>query len=705
MENAYAISNNVQVADLLSFIYELMMRKHSFIGLKSPVELFCTFDWEAFFGPYVEDVTGYATNAECSGMHNFLFACDRNGDCRLHMSHSSQSLTVVPEGPGYPIFGVKGLPPGEPKLAPLKKRVEWRYEDVRNTVSKSRTFWNDPNGGYNDSQILEARLDWETRFRELPTDDDVNALPENQKLVFKPLAKGGGARCSSMVLYKPKDLQDTYRFVQTRGVDSLGFAIDERENPDIDPTTGPGRTAAQRAEETRIAHKMDRVRLGSMVNEPAYAREYAFFLPTGQTVPQLHRVCHSRPDGFAGEADITGMTTIQYENFELPAAEGEPAPNPTFLSCFQAKVNPHRDDHKHERKFLKHEIFSRDVILLYNVQTTGTGKSLRVKLSCLQRLQDRCPSVRILPSDAPKTEADRMPPKTPRGEGHVNCKRVALTEAGVKLLPLSMSPVDVMIGGFYFLHTTMSNANDYQAGCFASVLLVKVIGQTSAPFEVDGGVGGSGVGCKEEGCGGEGGGGAGGGGDNAVSRASRCTPESMFSSLTPGEGAHVARVRADREYAVTIFNIPIGKSQIDRLQPVPKGKEKDPAFYMDDEISTAVVAILKRSFPDPNIAVFDTTVFFVLTEYYHPNVYHPTDTSILSTNKRRLDKPWGISNKIRDVGLLKKEKLVFSINMELHFFFVVVWFQPAGPPLITVVDSLGGSHPHSIQIYTKSSLR
>jgi len=275
---------------------------------------------------------------------------------------------MVPEGAGYLIFGVRGLPPGEPKLAPLRQPFEWKYEEVRNTISRSMPYWNDQDG-HNRSAvqtIIDATSDWAKRFRELPKDGDVNALPDHQKLVFKPLARGGVARCSSIVPYKPKDLHDVSRLVLTFGVDSTGFAIDERENPNTDPTTGPGRTAEQRSEEKRYEHKMDRLRLGSMVNEPAYAREYVFVLLTGQSVPQLHRVYKARPDGFAGEADLNGMTTIEYENFEL-VVEGQPTPKPTFMSCFQAKLNPHRLVEKHGRKFLKHEIFSRKLIVLYNV--------------------------------------------------------------------------------------------------------------------------------------------------------------------------------------------------------------------------------------------------------------------------------------------------------------------------------------------------
>jgi len=244
----------------------------------------------------------------------------------------------------------------------------------------------------------------------------------------------------------------------------------------------------------------------------------------------------------------------------------------------------------------------------------------------------------------------------------------------------------------------MTNANDHQPGCVAFVLLVKVIGQTSANFKVNGGGGDSGDGGRGEGAGGEG-----GGREDAASRASRCTSvvRSMFSPLTPGEEAHVARVRNDSEYNNMIDSFSIRKSQIDRLRPVPKGKEDDTAYYMDDEIINAVVKILMHSFPDPNIVVFYIGDYTVLAEYYGGLNYDPAATySVLSQSSRGHGHIWGISKKLRDVSLLKKEKLVFPVHHGNHFFFVVVWFQPAVPPLITVVDSLGGAHPGAL--YTKS---
>ena len=87
-----------------------MSRKNRYVGLLAPVELFCTFDWAAWFAPHVNPIGGFATSYDCSGMHLFELARDRDGHVRLHMAKSSQALTMLPEGKGVHSAAWMALP-------------------------------------------------------------------------------------------------------------------------------------------------------------------------------------------------------------------------------------------------------------------------------------------------------------------------------------------------------------------------------------------------------------------------------------------------------------------------------------------------------------------------------------------------------------------------------------------------------------------
>jgi len=316
-----------------------------------------------------------------------------------------------------------------------------------------------------------------------------------------------------------------------------------------------------------------------------FSQEYVFVLPAGQSLPVLCRVRQSRLDGFAGEADISGLKCIEYEPYE-EESDDQPTPLPTFLSCFRARKNPNYAEHKYERVFILHELFSRDSILMCNVDTMGNGRALRVTLECLKQLQIRCPSVQIIPPDAPTTDANRdrskAPPTARKGE-----RARALTEDEVKKLPLSMKPFDVKIGEYYFLHTTACTAERLQPGCVASALLVKVTGLAAS---VDGGS----MGVDYAG---------GGGGASASTGPDR----HIVSPITLSERTAIDSARSSDTFILKIGNAIISRDQIDRLKPMPVGELSPSKYFVDDEICNAFIELLSNC--SAAIHVFNTIDF------------------------------------------------------------------------------------------------
>ena len=175
-------------------------------------ELFCLWDWKAYFEPHVhERFSGFATSQYGSGMHEFLLRKGRDGCARLYVRKSSQASTWLPEGEGFPIF--KTIPTGAPELATPHSEQSWKRDEVQQTIHAWYRYMGD-----NPAHNARLREEWRARFEALPPDNDVSQLPASMQLVWAELPKrseqasvrpgerlhttgtrGGGGRGSTLV--------------------------------------------------------------------------------------------------------------------------------------------------------------------------------------------------------------------------------------------------------------------------------------------------------------------------------------------------------------------------------------------------------------------------------------------------------------------------------------------------------------------------
>ena len=161
------------------------------------------------------------------------------GVVRLWVRKSSKASGWLPEGEGYPVF--KTIPTGQPPLAPGKPDSSWQKSVVMNTV---RAWF--PYMTCSEAEQQRYRHDWEERFSNLPPDGDVNQLAPAFKLPWVELPAQRPLRGPELGTH---------------------YLPGSSENPDVNPVTGPGRTAADVHAEL-LAHQ-ERVKLpGNAANNP-----------------------------------------------------------------------------------------------------------------------------------------------------------------------------------------------------------------------------------------------------------------------------------------------------------------------------------------------------------------------------------------------------------------------------------------------------
>eukprot|EP00965_Chrysotila_dentata_P193793 6175967-Pleurochrysis_carterae.AAC.1 len=178
------------------------------------------------------------------------------------------------------------------------------------------------------------------------------------------------------------------------------------ENPEVNPITGPGRTAAMVNAEVQQAQQ--RIRKESLAEpddemsvKPAiFQGDYLLIrLAIGAAPLSLQRVMNGIFMSDAKLPDAT-FTTIEYSHTPLPGVPG-------LWGTFSPRVNASYDRHnKHSGShFVRHLSIGRDVVKLYNVQTfvKKATSELRIKPSSLEELASLCPEEFAFPDQIPNT--------------------------------------------------------------------------------------------------------------------------------------------------------------------------------------------------------------------------------------------------------------------------------------------------------------
>tara|TARA_B110001452_G_scaffold119226_1_gene98931 strand:- start:231 stop:2348 length:2118 start_codon:yes stop_codon:yes gene_type:complete len=349
------------------------------------VELHCLWDWKSFFAPHVhERFTGFATSQFGSGMHEFVLRKDRNGDVRLRLRKSSHASSWLPEGEGYLVF--KSMPQGAPKLAKAKDDAAWKRPTVESTIRTWYRFMT-----VSPPELERIRTEWESRFAALPPNGDVEQLAPSQQLRWVELPRRSEQRSSS----RP----------------GISGASSTLENPEVNPVTGYGRTAADVNKELQAYKAAVRATAPNAVFNADY-----LFVQRPNCSLSLQRVVHNACIEDATAPNIS-VTTVVYDHHPQPG-------HPGFWGHFMLRPNAKYNaaDSSTGTKFLREHNVERQHVVAYNVETfetpsptPGGKKLLRVSASSLSALSEVCPEQPRLPKPLPATHAAKEPTAKPAG--------------------------------------------------------------------------------------------------------------------------------------------------------------------------------------------------------------------------------------------------------------------------------------------------
>ena len=356
-------------------------------GCHSCMELHHFWDWKRFFAPHVhERFTGFATGQFGSGMHEFVFRKDHDGNVRFHARQSSAASSWLPEGEGYLVF--KSIPTGQPGIAKAKEDSKWGRATVVQTVQSWFRYMSVP-----EAMLVGIKHDWKKRFADLPpADGDLSQLSADMKLVWADLP-----------LCQPQ---------RGPGV-GVANVTDAMENPAVNPITGPGRTATDVARELRAYKQGVRANARNAV----FQTDFLFIERSPDLPLALHRVVHNACLRDAVLEDIS-FTTVEYEHHVQPGFPG-------FFGHFTMKANPDYDataqDRKAGGKFLRHQNITREDVVMYNVDVfekkdAGISKQLYVGSAALDALSLATPKQPQLPAELPATHKPAGQPAVGAGE-------------------------------------------------------------------------------------------------------------------------------------------------------------------------------------------------------------------------------------------------------------------------------------------------
>ena len=202
-------------------------------------ELHALWDWTNYFAPHIHHkFGGFGTGQYGSGMHEFVFRKDKDGNVRMLYRPSAAASTWLPQGEGLLVF--KSIPQGQPALKAGKKDSVWSRDVVENTVHR----WFSLMHG-NAARLAVAKSEWEAVFNALPVDGDTSALPDHMKPQWAVLPQNA-VEASATADYTTRAAADFF------------------EVPPVDPVHGGQRTAAQVQAEKDYYQRCVRARQGSM---------------------------------------------------------------------------------------------------------------------------------------------------------------------------------------------------------------------------------------------------------------------------------------------------------------------------------------------------------------------------------------------------------------------------------------------------------
>ena len=398
-------SFNTMIAQLMRVavytISSLMAHMWKFIApynCLDVMELNHLWDWKEFFKPHVTRLGGFCTSQYGTGMHEFYARKDREGVVRIWMRASSQASSWLPEGPGYQVF--ETVPKGRPSLASAQSDEVWGRLEVEGTIRQ----WIPYMTTESPEHAAQIRTEWERRFNQLPAGGNTDLLPPELKLTWVDLPRRSNVAAAA---------GDAH---------GGGGVTGNLENPDVNPITGNGRTAAD------VQHDLERhranVRANATVDVPAIFQADYLFLQLPGCDLALHRVVHGLIIDDATCPDLA-FTSTEYVHVPQPDVSG-------FWGTFGLKANSVYDpkDARKGTKFIRHHHVGRAVIRLYGVETFTTKEKmadgggvttvLRVKASSLERLSKVCPGWQM-PSTLPQThtgvEAQRKRHRSGAGAG------------------------------------------------------------------------------------------------------------------------------------------------------------------------------------------------------------------------------------------------------------------------------------------------
>lgn len=170
------------VVPTISALLKFIQRTLSIKKIRVVRNLQHLWDFTAFLEPHMHKIQGFANTQQSSGMHEFLFSRDPQGDVRMHARQSSQASTWFPEGDGDLVFKSIPSPSAAPPIASIKDDFEWERAEVAVNVRRWLPYL-----GMSPPELATAEAEWETIFQELPLDGDISSLPDTQLLVWPTL--------------------------------------------------------------------------------------------------------------------------------------------------------------------------------------------------------------------------------------------------------------------------------------------------------------------------------------------------------------------------------------------------------------------------------------------------------------------------------------------------------------------------------------
>lgn len=365
------------ISSLLSFIREFLAGKR----VRQVCQLHHLWDFEKLAQTHMHVLGGFARTQQSSGMHEMYFNLDRDGAVRFRARQSSQASTWLPEGEGELLF--RSLPSRDdapPAAAPVKNAAGWRREEVQTNVRR----WL-PALGLTCNELNAASLEWEKQFALAV--DDLDLLPEEYKLVWKPLPVAScGGYSGSM-----SDAASLSR-------------RDMVENPPVNPIHGAQRKSSHvRAE--LLEHQGDMRAEAAAENRdpPIYLAEYLLLWVSDSVGGRERRLVLGRVCGVPAGGGTSPTALVDVVEYTHDPQDGYMG----FFGVFHARKNPQYDNKtKGSLAFIRRRDVGRDSIVLYNVQTFGSHQNLRIAVRSLRALSNLLPDQQKMPDVLPQTHQD-----------------------------------------------------------------------------------------------------------------------------------------------------------------------------------------------------------------------------------------------------------------------------------------------------------